>query len=502
MRLLLLSFALILAATARAEERYALVVGMDRYEHAAPLANAVHDAETMAATLARLKFRVTLAKDLDRGAFVQIINEFFDSVSNNQADCALFYYAGHGIQSGGRNFLIPRDFNGNTEESLWQDAVPLDRVIFSLAGAQPKVSVVILDACRTNPLGRSASPLASKIGLAPVNAPLGSLIAYSADAGQVAADGIKGGNGLYTGVLLRHLTQPGLRAEDVFNRTRREVSEASHRQQTPAEYSKLLNTFYFLPDAVENLPGAVLPPIPDAAVATVINESSPAIAALRGYYDFVNHRDFELAYGMLSKSFRSKRSIDQYRAVFDSTFGIFPVRLSVGKRGASSATIDAQLVVVDAAGERSAWFGPIEMVQEEGTWKVETARGLRKAGDASMFEGAAGPQPKEDHPAVGAVQTYYRAINLRDFEAAYQLLSDGFKSRRSLRQYSAIFDDTLSTYLTRASVASTGTATAGVLVEVSVLSREGRRSVWVGVIKLTKEGDSWKIDSMRNLKER
>ncbi|MGV3662220.1 MAG: caspase family protein [Prosthecobacter sp.] len=504
-----------------AQQRVALVIGIDHYTHMDRLENAVNDADSMSRVLEEMDFKVMRAVDLDREGFVRTIAEFFDQVRG--ADCALFYFAGHGIQAQGLNFLLPQDFKLVTENELWSKAVPLDQVISSLANSQSKVSLMILDACRDNPFhhpDQEKMAQAPKGGLAPTRPPLGSLIAYAAESGQAAVEGVNGArNGLYTGTLASLINQPGLRVEDVFNETRKKVYEQSQGAQSPAEYSKLVNTFYFHPKPGQpNLPDAVAPPKPSVPVmragevAAMFPQASvprpeparhsAALTALRRYYDRVNQRDFPAAYAMLSVGHRQRRSLDRYRDVFSDTLAIYPTRLDVGREDGDNATLFVNLVVIDEKRNRNQWYGPVQMVNEGGEWKFDTGKDLQKVSAQSLQEHAAAAPMEASHPALTAVQSYYREVNLREFAGAYHMLSRGFQARRSVAAYSEVFQSTLSTYLMTHLLKWSTPETASVHVEVAVLDKDGNRTVWRGPVQLVNENGHWKIDTMKDLKSK
>lgn len=498
---LIIFFTILRPESSVAGGNHALVIGIDQYTNISNLDNAVNDADSISAALSQADFRVTKVVDPSHGEFIDRINAFFDAIV--QSDCTVFYFAGHGVQSQGQNFLIPRDFAGNEEMDLWSSAVPLDRVISSLANSGQKVSIVIVDACRNNPFASTRNASFGSRGLAPVTPPIGSLIAYSADAGQVAIDGTGGqNNGLYTGILTRYMTRPGLRVEDIFNETRKNVFQASGGKQSPAEYSKLINTFYFRPNPNhQNLPAASIPPKSPGAMNNPVAVSSPAIKALRQYYDAVNSRDFNGAYRLLSANFKRKRTVTQFRGVFSSTLSIYPVRINTLSRSGYSETVDVELVVVDDDYKRTKWVGPIVMVQEGGIWKMETSRNLMKAGTAPL---------SADTPSIGvsgqtgveqAISDYYRAVNLREFDTAYRMLSAGFRNRRPVHKYRSIFNTTLSTYLREARLMSGDASYAQVYVEVDVIDNHGDRSRWAGPVSLVREANVWKIETMKGLRK-
>jgi hypothetical protein len=225
------------------EKRIALVIGNSNYRYGNPLGNPKNDAEAMKGLLDSLGFKVYLQVDVSYQSMVKAVNNF--GVNAQQYDLALVYYAGHGIQYKGENYLLPIDAQLEFPENVESECINLGRILGNLAGAKVRVGIVILDACRTNPFERKwgASYRGNTPGgLSAVQAPQGTLIAFAADANQTADDNSKERNGLYTAELLRSLRVPGLTLEQVFRRTRTAVTERAKRQdkvQEPAEYSKL-----------------------------------------------------------------------------------------------------------------------------------------------------------------------------------------------------------------------------------------------------------------------
>ena len=233
------------AGAAPASERVALVVGNGGYARISTLANPVNDAALMARTLDGLGFEVSLVVDADREAMNRSIKAFGRRLARGGDDTVgLFYYAGHGVEADGRNYLIPLNAEIASETELKSDAVPAEWVLSWMEEAGNRLNMVVLDACRNNPYGdrfRSA-----RRGLGRVDAPSGSLIAYSAAPGKVAADG-KGENSPYTAALAMAMQEPGLKIEDAFKRVRLAVERETNREQTPWESSSLTGDFYFVP---------------------------------------------------------------------------------------------------------------------------------------------------------------------------------------------------------------------------------------------------------------
>ncbi len=229
-----------------ASQRVALVIGNSNYD-AGPLLNPGNDARAMAKALRETGFEVMEYIDLqDQADMKKAIREFGRKIQNGGV--GLFYYAGHGIQVNGKNYLIPTKAQIYAEEEVEYESVDVGFVMAQMEIARNRMNIIILDACRNNPFARSWRSAAS--GLAFINAPTGTLIAYSTAPGSVASDGT-GANGLYTEMLLKQIRRKGLKIEDVFKNVRSEVLERSNRMQTPWESSSLVGDFYFRrPDAL------------------------------------------------------------------------------------------------------------------------------------------------------------------------------------------------------------------------------------------------------------
>lgn len=217
--------------------RVALVIGNSAYP-ASPLRNPVNDARAMAKVLRERGFQVSLQEDATKAQMEAAIDRFGRELG--PTTMGLVFYAGHGMQVAGRNYLIPVDAKIEAESSVRLRAVDVDVLLDQMRPAQ--LGVVILDACRNNPFERRFRGSGS--GLAQVDAPTGSLIAYATAPGKVASDG-DGTHGLYTGELLKAIVQPGLRIEDVFKQVRRAVTRATDNAQVPWEASSLTGDFVF-----------------------------------------------------------------------------------------------------------------------------------------------------------------------------------------------------------------------------------------------------------------
>jgi hypothetical protein len=221
--------------------RYALVIGNSNYKES-PLRNPVNDARAIAQELQRLKFDVMAFVDLDKPAMKEVIRTFEEKVAKNKG-VALFYYAGHGLQSNGSNYLVPIGADIQREYDIEDACIKADVVLRMLELNENPMNIIILDACRNNPYARIARSMDR--GLAqPENAPKGSIIAFATAPGKTASDG-DGQNGLYTQELIKALRVRGLSVEQVFKQVRINVINLSNSKQTPWENSSLLGEFFF-----------------------------------------------------------------------------------------------------------------------------------------------------------------------------------------------------------------------------------------------------------------
>jgi len=226
---------------AASEQRTALVIGNSAYENG-NLTNPVNDAGDMASALRRLGFEVILKKNIHHRDMEEAIEDFGNRLK--RGGVGLFYYAGHGIQINGVNYLIPIGAKIKKESDVRFEAVDANRILDEMGYANNGLNIIILDACRDNPLARSFR--SSNRGLAIISsAPEGSFISYATGPGQVAMDGEKK-NSPYTAALLKYMNVPGLPIEQVFKNVRISLEGL---KQTPWELSSLKGEFYFSPGA-------------------------------------------------------------------------------------------------------------------------------------------------------------------------------------------------------------------------------------------------------------
>lgn len=246
------------AAAHAAGDRVALVIGNATYLNAGTLANPLNDATDLAAALEGIGFEVSRASDLDAVGMRSALKAFRDAAQG--AEVAVIFYAGHGLEIDGQNYLVPVDAALTTESDVLYDAIPLDLLIEAASGTRA-LSLVIVDACRNNPfaarLARSSRSLGR--GLSPVEPAAGTLVAFAARAGTIANDGA-GRNSPFTTALLRHVGEPGLDISLLFRRVRDDVMAATLNQQEPFVYGSLPGReIYLVP------PGATAVSPPPAA---------------------------------------------------------------------------------------------------------------------------------------------------------------------------------------------------------------------------------------------
>ena len=222
-------------------KKTALVIGNAEYK-SSPLQNSKNDAVDMASVLKGIGFDVILKVDATQREMENAIRKFGKKLKSGGT--GIFYYAGHGIQAGGRNYLIPVDAVLESESDIKYEAVDAGFVLAKMEDAGNGLNMVILDACRNNPFAKSYR--SGSVGLARMDAPKGTIIAYSTSPGAVAADG-QGRNGVYTKYLIRNIKKKGLTIEEILKKVRISVVSETSNRQIPWESSSLMGNFYFIP---------------------------------------------------------------------------------------------------------------------------------------------------------------------------------------------------------------------------------------------------------------
>jgi formylglycine-generating enzyme required for sulfatase activity/uncharacterized caspase-like protein len=248
---------LTIAAAPASEQRVALIIGNAAYKDA-PLRNPVNDATDMARALRELGFKTTLKTNAGQRQMKDAIREFGSELA--RGGVGLFYFAGHGIQYKGRNFLVPIGAAIEREAHIEDETVDAAFVLAHMEDARNRVNLVILDACRNNPYTRGMRSVSR--GLAQMDAAQGTLVAFATAPGAVALDG-DGRNGVYTKHLLKQVRQPGVPVELMFKEVRNGVIEETREKQTPWEASSLRGAnFYFRPPAGGTQVATVAPSAP------------------------------------------------------------------------------------------------------------------------------------------------------------------------------------------------------------------------------------------------
>ena len=269
------------ALPAWAQQRIALVVGNSSYESVSALDNPTRDAELIASTLEQIDFQVTLLIDATQNEMKQALSDFGRNLRSGGPDTTgLFYYAGHGVQSFGNNYLLPVDVSLSDAADLDLQGVEAQSVLRQMASARNRTNFVILDACRNNPFEDMAefdSP-----GLAEMKAPTGTFLSYATSPGAVALDGL-GQNSPFTTALAREMTKPGVAVEQMFKQVRVSVLEETNGMQTPWDTSSLTNDFTFVNAPIENPEDLAARSLWESVQAT--KDPVQIMLFLRGYPD-------------------------------------------------------------------------------------------------------------------------------------------------------------------------------------------------------------------------
>jgi len=229
--------------------RQALLIGNNAYQKITPLLTARQDAQAMSEVLKSLGFEVSLHTDLAEKPLKQALRDFKQLVQ--AGDEVLVFFAGHGVQIAGTNYLLPVDIRGEGEDQVRDDAIPLQRILDDLQERKAGFSLAVIDACRDNPF-RSTGRAVGGRGLAPTTATSGQMIIFSAGSGQQAMDRLPGetqaSNGVFTRIFLREMTRENVPIDRVLRTVRQEVVELARMagvEQTPALYDQAVGDFYF-----------------------------------------------------------------------------------------------------------------------------------------------------------------------------------------------------------------------------------------------------------------
>lgn len=246
------------------EQRVALIIGNNEYRgRLSKLDNPINDARAIREILEKRGFQVIYVEDGSKKSMKTSLNKFYKEIKNGGV--GMFYFSGHGIEVEGQNYLIPIDAKIEAKSDTEYEAIALDKITKRMQNIGNRLNIVVLDACRNDPFNRAVGTG----GLAKVE-PIGMFVSFSTGAGSVASDGKSGGNGLFTKSLIKNMKKE-LDLRDVFQKTRKEVYQASNHKQFPAIYDQTINgKFYFTqPRAikVEREPSIIVPPL-----VTQVNE--------------------------------------------------------------------------------------------------------------------------------------------------------------------------------------------------------------------------------------
>jgi uncharacterized caspase-like protein/uncharacterized protein YraI len=352
--------ALVLSALAAfAEPRLALVIGNSTYANTSPLANPANDAKLMAAALEQSGFEVLSFIDLDQRGMKRAVRDFADKVAAaGPGTVALFYYAGHGLRIEGENFLVPVDADVEKESDVAIETLAVSDALSAIEQAQAAINIVVLDACRDNPLKRGFR--SGSRGLARVDAPTGSIVAFSTAPGETAADGTSA-NSPYSAALAAALVTPGVPIEQVFKQVRIKVKAATGGKQVPWESSSLTDDFYFVKgDGGTPTPGPIATPQPQPQTGPAVDDQ----LAETDYLAAISEDTVEAYRGFLAKYPSSARA-GQVRQVLAAkvednawqraegagTAGAYRQYLAAFPDGAHAAAAEAQIAALTTAPE-------------------------------------------------------------------------------------------------------------------------------------------------------
>lgn len=372
-----------LASAPQAAKRVALVVGNSAYRHAVALPNPVNDAHLMSATLKSAGFEVIEGFDTDKVALEALVDRFTESAYG--ADLGLIYYAGHGLQVDGKNYLIPVDAELTSPAHLKTRAVEVDALLSTLP-PDPAVGIIILDACRDNPLARTlAASLpksrSSNIGsggfavMQPSQASSstgGVLIAYATDPGAVALDG-KGDNSPYTAALARHIATPGIEIQVALTRVKSDVAAATEGRQRPWHNSSLGREVFIgaappLPAESTSAAGAASATTP--APAPEINSQQILWEEEQRFWDEAVKRDTAPYYELYLKRYPNGRFVDIARLNLESARSKPDMEIAKADTSVPQVTPGSQV--------RAGLSVPQDIRDEQGTAVTDEALGLDK----------------------------------------------------------------------------------------------------------------------------
>jgi len=301
-------------AQAAAERRVALVIGNESYRHLNELSNPAHDAAVIGASLQAAGFELIGGKplvDADKRGIEAAIRAFGQRLQGGAI--GLFYYSGHGVQVGDRNYMVPVEAAPHNAADVDFELVSVELVMKQIANGGGRLSMVILDACRTNPLSGSGTR-AGAGGLAAMDAPQGTIISYATAPGKTAADGPAGGNSPYATALAKAMRQPGLGVLDMFNQVGVAVDQATAGKQQPwLAMSPIRGRFFFASDS-QPAPAPAFPAAPPSPAPAVVATAAPAAPSLIPHISVTISIDSLLQRaGVAEEAKQYERALELYR---------------------------------------------------------------------------------------------------------------------------------------------------------------------------------------------
>ena len=257
-RVLLVVILTTLSLTATAQDRFALVIGNSAYDNDNILPNTLNDAQLVADTLDSLKFDVTHLQDLDYRGMINARRQFVEDLPSKSV--ALFYYAGHQVQSGGDHYLLPiGSIDGLEEEYLSEDALSLNRIIADLED-KSELRLLFLDACRDNPLPNAdKTSRGIKATYRPTIDGTGTIVSFASQSGKPAYDGDPGNNSIYTKTLVDQMLQPNVNIVDMLEEVKNQVTKATKNTQQPRDNKKEFNGSFCFKVEGEGCGGVLTP---------------------------------------------------------------------------------------------------------------------------------------------------------------------------------------------------------------------------------------------------
>jgi uncharacterized caspase-like protein len=462
------------AASAQKEIRVALVIGNGAYQNAEPLRNPVNDARAMARVLREVGFDVMLRENTTRRALTDTLREF--SAKLSPGGVGLFYYAGHGMQVRGVNYLLPVDAALSNEDELRYETIDLNDVLNRFDDARTRLSLVILDACRDNPFARGFR--STSRGLAQTDAPRGTVIAYATAPGQTAADG-DGANGLYTTELLKAIGEPGLKLEEVFKRTIDGVARASANRQLPWVSSSFRGEFYFHAAAVA---APSPPPPPVAAVPSPTSPEALELAAWNAISSSSNPVMFEVFLkrfpnGIYADFARARLEELKTAAAAEDAKRVAAAEEAKRKADADAAKEEARRV---AAAEEAKRKADADAAKEEAKRAAAAEEAKRKADAEEAKRAAAAEEAKRRAAAEDEKKSFENAeialkladIDRRRIQAA--LTAKGFDTLGTDGSFGPRTRQMIGNWQRSRNEPSTGFLTA---TQAALLSQEGQTAL-------------------------